>query len=161
MCDLIGVSAQAQVWTITDLFFGCVAASLPVLNSLIPKKWRSGLPSVEVPDEMSKNRHRFAPQMSNNRRPDMYGDMYGEDLPSSNDSIGDNELRFHSEAILNESCQSNDDQSGSGQRDKNEPITTQWAFNQEYDSFEGSNADGTIRLPQQPPKIVPRGSGFV
>lgn len=91
----------------------------------------------------------------------MYGDMYSEDMPSSTDSVGGNELRFHSEAILNKNYQSNDDHSGSGQRDTNEPITTQWAFNQEYDSFEGSNADGTIRLPQQPPKIVPRGSGFV
>lgn len=99
--------------------------------------------------------------MTNNRRPDMYGDIYGDDLSSSTDSDKDNELRFHSEAILNESGQSNDDQNGSGPRKANAPITTQWTFNSGYDAFEDSNDDGTIRLPQQPPKIVPRGSGFV
>ena len=54
-------SAQAQVWTVTDIFFGCVAASLPVLNALIPKKWRSGVPSVDSPSDMSKGGHRFVP----------------------------------------------------------------------------------------------------
>lgn len=150
------------MWTVVDLFFGCVAASLPVLNSLIPKKWRSGVPSVSTPSEMSKTRHTFAPEMpNNNRRPDMYGDFHDDDLSSSNDSVGKEELRFHSEAILNGSGQSSDDQSGSSQRNGNEPITTQWTFNPGYDSFDSSNDDGTIRLPQEPPKIVARGSGFV
>ena len=110
---------------------------------------------------MSKNRHRFAPEITNNQRPDMYGDVYGDTLSSSNDSVGKDELRFHSEAILHRSGQNNDDGSGSVQRNENEPITRQWTFNREYDSFDDSNDDGTIRLPQEPPKIVPRGSGFV
>ena len=75
--------------------------------------------------------------------------------------MGDNELRLHSEAILNDTGHSNDEQSGSGQGEKDERITTQWTFDPAYDSFEGSNPDGTIRLPQQPPRIVPRGAGFV
>lgn len=75
--------------------------------------------------------------------------------------MGDNELQFHSEAILNDTGHSNDEESGSGHRGKDEPITTQWTFNPAYNSFEGSNPDGTIRLPQQPPKIIPRGAGFV
>ena len=99
--------------------------------------------------------------MTHNQRPDMYGDVYGDVSSSSNDSVGKDELRFHSEAILHGSGQSNDDRSDSVQRNGNEPITTQWTINPEYDPFEGSNDDGTIRLPQEPPKIVPRGSGFV
>lgn len=110
---------------------------------------------------MSKGRHRFASQTTNSQRPDLYGDIDGDHLSSSNSSVGDDELRFHSEAILNDSGHSNDDRSGSWPRDKDEPITTQWTFNSAYDSFEGSNPDGTVRLPQQPPKIVPRGAGFV
>ena len=110
---------------------------------------------------MSKGGHRFVPQTTNSRRPDLYGDIDGDDLSSSNDSMRLDELRFHSEAILNDGGQRNDDQSGSGQRVKDEPITTQWTFNPAYDSFEGSNADGTVRLPQTPPKIIPRGAGFV
>lgn len=159
--DLIGVASQGQIWTVIDLFFGCVAASLPVLNSLIPKKWRSPDPSVEAPSDMSKTRHRFAPETTNNQRPDMYGDIDGNGVSSSNGSGSKDELRFHSEAILHGSGQSNDDHSGSGQRNGNEPITTQWTFNPGYDAFEESNDDGTIRVPQHPPKIVPRGSGFV
>ena len=110
---------------------------------------------------MSKSRHRFAPQTTNSRRPDLYGDIHGDYSSSSNDSVEHDELRFHSEAILNDRGQRNDDKSVSGQRDKDEPITTQWTFNSAYDSFEGSNTDGTVRLPQQPPRIVPRGAGFV
>ena len=91
----------------------------------------------------------------------MYGDIDCDDLSSSNDSGMDDQLRFHSEVILHESGQSNDHQVSNRQRDVNEPITHQWCFNPEYDAFEDTNDDGTIRLPQQPPKILSRGSGFV
>lgn len=110
---------------------------------------------------MSKTRHRFAAQTTNSRRPDLYGDMDGDHLSASTDSMGLDELHFHSEAILNDSSPNNDDRSGNGQRDRDEPITTQWTFNSAYDSFEHSNPDGTVRLPQQPPRIIPRGAGFV
>lgn len=155
------MSAQAQVWTITDLFFGCIAASLPVLNALIPKKWRSGVPNIEKPNEVSKTRHRFAPETTKSRQPHLYGDMYADHLSSSTGRSEDDELQFHSEAILNDSGHGNGDGSGSGRQDKDEPITTQWTFNPAYDSFDGSNADGTMRLPQQPPRITPRGAGYV
>lgn len=41
-----------------DLFFGTMAASLPVLNALIPKKWRSETPSIELPEKMARRLHK-------------------------------------------------------------------------------------------------------
>lgn len=39
--DLSWVYYDEHPWIIVDLFFGITAASLPVLNSLIPKRWRT------------------------------------------------------------------------------------------------------------------------
>ncbi|KAL2046515.1 hypothetical protein ABVK25_011796 [Lepraria finkii] len=50
--DVTWESPQAEIWTTIDLFFGCIAASLPVLNALIPKRWRS--PSVSIPTFVSE-----------------------------------------------------------------------------------------------------------
>ena len=36
-------------WTIVDIFFGIVAANLPVLNALVPKRWRSASSNDDVP----------------------------------------------------------------------------------------------------------------
>jgi len=74
-------------WTDIDLFFGTLAASLPVLNSLIPKKWRSRSPSVEDPEKMAARL----------RNPD-------RNLDSDSTLHGGRELRFHSEDILDASA---------------------------------------------------------
>ncbi|KAL9039081.1 MAG: hypothetical protein Q9214_005022 [Letrouitia sp. 1 TL-2023] len=39
-------------WTIVDIFFGTIAASMPVLNALIPKKWRKADGHI-LPDSLT------------------------------------------------------------------------------------------------------------
>lgn len=51
-------AGHTQSWTMIDLFFGTMAASLPVLNALIPKKWRSETPSIELPEKMERRLHK-------------------------------------------------------------------------------------------------------
>lgn len=39
--DFTWTFRQELTWIIVDIFFGIIAASLPVLNSILPKRWRS------------------------------------------------------------------------------------------------------------------------
>ena len=41
------------MWIIVDIFFGIVAASLPVLSALLPKRWRSSCNPTPALDRIS------------------------------------------------------------------------------------------------------------
>ena len=43
-------------WTLVDIFFATTAASLPVLNALIPKRWRTDAPSLSFLSSWSRGR---------------------------------------------------------------------------------------------------------
>ncbi|KAL6722048.1 hypothetical protein ACLMJK_001153 [Lecanora helva] len=58
-------------WAIVDIFFGIVAANLPVLNALLPKRWRSGASSANMPQLSSwkSDRDRRGPIQLRNTTP--------------------------------------------------------------------------------------------
>jgi hypothetical protein len=58
-----------QDWTLVDLTFGVVAASLPILSAFIPKKWKStdGTTNPTTPSRSPYNRSTRRTSMSGKR----------------------------------------------------------------------------------------------
>lgn len=46
----LGAYPKRIKWTIVDIFFAITAASLPVLNAAIPKRWRSSPDNIPMHD---------------------------------------------------------------------------------------------------------------
>lgn len=67
-------------WTVVDLVFGIIAASLPVLNAAIPKRWRSPSNSIPTP-------HTFKPFAINTDR--------GSRRLESDERIHHNQIQGH------------------------------------------------------------------
>ena len=51
--DFVWTFQEEHTWIIVDIFFGIVAASLPVLNALVPKGWRSSSNHTPALDRIS------------------------------------------------------------------------------------------------------------
>ena len=51
--DFTWAFEKEHSWIIVDIFFGIVAASLPVLNALLPKRWRSSSNHTPALDRIS------------------------------------------------------------------------------------------------------------
>ena len=51
--DFTWAFSREHTWIIVDIFFGMVAASLPVLNALLPKSWRSSCQHTPALDRIS------------------------------------------------------------------------------------------------------------
>ena len=51
--DFTWAYPREHAWIIVDIFFGIVAASLPVLNALLPKQWRSSGGNTPALDRIS------------------------------------------------------------------------------------------------------------
>jgi len=81
-------------WTTVDLVFGIVAASLPVLNSAIPRRWRSK--DSDNPTPKINSFH------SSHARPSELKDWSSAGDKSSQEAVDQPEFNFHSEAILHD-----------------------------------------------------------
>lgn len=83
-------------WTTVDIFFAITAASLPVLNALVPKRWRFSTPSLPRFVYWSESR-----RSGQNRASVRLGSEESIRRPPFR-PYGGPEPRFHDESILND-----------------------------------------------------------
>ena len=84
-------SMEVINWTTIDIFFAITAASLPVLNALIPKRWRANTPSLSFFSSWSRSRQNRASMRLGSQ------ESVTRPLPLP---YGAPELKFHDESIL-------------------------------------------------------------
>ena len=84
-------------WTTVDIFFAITAASLPILNSLVPRRWN--LSSHSLPQILSWGSYRDRPTHHSVR----LGSEENFQPPAP--SCRMSQLKFHNESLLNQDSQ--------------------------------------------------------
>lgn len=75
-------------WTIVDIFFAITAASLPVLNAAIPKRWRSspnGIPVHDANPDPGRANNRTSIKLGSRESINDRGRYHGQFEPKAND----------------------------------------------------------------------------
>lgn len=102
-CSIPGAYSTRLNWTIVDIFFAITAASLPVLNAAIPKRWRS--------PPTSKNAQNIPPMGGFNSN-DSSTQLESGDTDQAHHYKGHHEMRAYSKDTL--------------YSEGNSPLVTKW-----------------------------------